>query len=123
MAKVWMLAMLGLSVLAPQGAAATSRGLYGVVMRGPTKPVCSSEESCTEPAAHVRLRFVRNGAAVSATTTDADGRYRIRLAQGLYLVRVAGSPAGRIGSRITPAKVRVRAVWRHQDFDIDTGIR
>jgi hypothetical protein len=123
MAKVWLLATLGLAVLAPQGAAATSRGLYGVVMRGPTKPLCSSEESCTEPAAHVRLRFVRNGAAVSATTTDADGRYRVRLAPGLYSVRVAGSAAGGIGSRIAPANVRVRAIWRHQDFDIDTGIR
>jgi len=117
-----MLAALGLAVLASQGAAATSHGLYGVVMRGPTKPLCSSEESCTEPAAHVRLRFVRSGAAASATTTDAAGRYRVRLAPGLYKVRVAGS-AGGIGSRIAPAKVRVRAVWRRQDFDIDTGIR
>jgi len=28
-----------------------------------------------------------------------------------------------MGGRIDPATVRVRAVWRRQNFDIDTGIR
>ena len=111
-----------LVVLAPGGEAATGQGLYGLVMRGPTKPVCSSEDRCSEPAAHLHLRFVRSGVS-STATTDARGRYRVRLTPGLYKVRVVGSPASGIGGRVAPATVRVRGAWRHQDFDVDTGIR
>jgi hypothetical protein len=122
-AKAWVIVSVGLVVLAPKGAAATGQGLYGLVMRGPTKPVCSSQESCSEPAAHLRVRFVRSGRVSSTAVTDARGRYRVRLAPGLYKVKVVGIPASGIGGRITPASVRVRAAWRHQDFDVDTGIR
>jgi len=120
--KASILALLALAVVAP-AAATTGQGLYGVVMRGPTKPVCSIDEPCSEPAAHQKLRFLRGGTLVSSVVTDARGRYRIRLRPGLYAVRVAGVPAGAMGGRIDPATVRVRAVWRRQNFDIDTGIR
>jgi hypothetical protein len=117
-----ILALVALAVVAP-AAATTGQGLYGVVTRGPTKPVCSVDEPCSAPAAHQKLRFLRGGALVSSLVTDARGRYRIRLRPGLYTVRVAGAPAGAMGGRIDPATVRVRAVWRRQNFDIDTGIR
>jgi hypothetical protein len=71
----------------------------------------------------VGLRFLRAGTLVATARTDLHGRYRVRLPRGVYTVRVAGAPAGGIGGRIAPAAVRVRAVWRHQNFDIDTGIR
>jgi UDP-N-acetylglucosamine 2-epimerase len=54
---------------------------------------------------------------------DSWTEMRVRLSRGVYTVRVAGAPAGGIGGRIDPAAVRVRTVWRHQNFDIDTGIR
>jgi hypothetical protein len=114
--------LLALALIAPAGAA-TGQGLYGVVTRGPTKPVCSSEEPCSEPAAHTKLRFLRGTTLVSSVVTDARGRYRVRLQRGIYAVRVAGVPANGMGGRIAPASVRVRAGWRHQNFDIDTGIR
>ena len=114
--------LLALAVIAPAGAA-TGGGLYGVVTRGPTKPVCSSEEPCSEPAAHTKLRFLRGTTLVSSVVTDARGRYRVRLQRGIYAVRVAGVSANGMGGRIAPAGVRVRAGWRHQNFDIDTGIR
>jgi hypothetical protein len=110
-------------VLVAPAAATTSQGLYGTVTRGPTKPVCSSEDACSEPAAHTRLRFRRGTTVAVSVVTDARGRYRVRLPRGIYAVRVAGAPASGIGGRIAPAKVRVRAAWRHQNFDIDTGIR
>jgi hypothetical protein len=120
--KVSILALLALAVVAP-AAATTGQGLYGVVTRGPTKPVCSADESCSEPAVHTKLRFLRQSVLVATVVTDARGHYRLRLPRGLYTVRVAGAPAGGLGGRIDPASVRVRAVWRHQNFDIDTGIR
>ena len=122
MRKTGLLALVVLFLVAPAGAA-TGQGLYGSVTRSPTKPVCSNEAPCSEPAAHVRLRFLRATTLVVTARTDLRGRYRVRLPRGVYTVRVAGAPAGGIGGRIDPAAVRVRAVWRHQNFDIDTGIR
>jgi hypothetical protein len=103
--------------------AVTGRGLYGLVTRSPTTPACSSEEPCSEPAIHRKLRFLRAGSLVATAITDARGRYRVSLPLGVFIVRVAGVPATGIGGRIAPATVRVRAGWRHQNFDIDTGIR
>jgi hypothetical protein len=117
-----ILVLLALALVA-SARAATGQGLYGVVTRSPTKPVCSSEEPCSAPAVHTKLRFLRGTALVSSVVTDARGRYRVRLPRGLYTVRVAGVPAGGMGGRIAPATVRVRAAWRRQNFDIDTGIR
>jgi hypothetical protein len=122
MKRASILVLLALALVAPAGATA-GRGLYGVVTRSPTKPVCSSEEPCSAPAVHTKLRFLRGTALVASVVTDVRGRYRLRLPRGFYVVRVAGVPAGAMGGRITPATVRVRAVWRRQDFDIDTGIR
>jgi hypothetical protein len=120
--KVCGIALVGLALAAPVGAT-TGQGLYGRVMRGPTKPVCSADESCSEPAAHTKLRFLRRTVLVATVVTDARGRYRLRLPRGLYTVRVAGVPSGGLGGHIDPASVRVPAAWRHQDFEIDTGIR
>jgi hypothetical protein len=93
--------------------------LHGVVMRGPTKPVCEMTTPCSEPAAHVKLVFHRPGVDVVATT-DARGRYWVRLRRGTYTVRV--SPPQRIGRGIEPTAVIVRGPMR-ADFNIDTGIR
>jgi hypothetical protein len=122
MRKTALIVLLMLFLVAPVGAA-TGQGLYGSVTRSPTTPVCSNEAPCSEPAAHVNLRFLRGTTLVATARTDLRGRYRLRLPRGVYNVRVAGAPAGGIGGRIAPASVRVRAAWRHQNFDIDTGIR
>lgn len=93
--------------------------LHGVVMRGPTQPVCQIATPCSEPAAHVWLAFARNG-MTSRVRTDAQGRYSLRLKLGRYLVRVAPQPT--IGRGIEPATVVVRRAMR-ADFSVDTGIR
>lgn len=117
-----MLALVGL-VLAASAAAASTSGVYGTVTRSPTEPRCAAEEPCSEPAVHMKLRFLRGGKAVASIVTDARGRYRVALPRGLYIVRVVGARAARFGGRIDPASVSVRTTWRRQDFDIDTGIR
>lgn len=111
---------LTFAFVVPAGAT-TGQGLYGVVTRSPTRPVCSPDYPCSEPAAHVALRFYRGTTLVKAIVTDGRGRYRVFLRRGLYTVRTAS--ARPIGSGIDPRTVRVGSAWRHQDFDIDTGIR
>jgi hypothetical protein len=97
-------------------------GLHGVVMRGPTMPVCQVGKPCSAPAVGVVLVFSRDGAVAVQTRTGAGGSYSVRLRPGLYTVQV--SPRQAIGSGIQPREVRVRdGASTRADFQIDTGIR
>jgi hypothetical protein len=93
--------------------------VHGVVMRGPTKPVCEMATPCSEPAADVKLLFHRPGADVTAVT-DAHGRYVVRLRPGTYAVRITPRPV--IGRGIEPTALVVHRSMV-ADFSIDTGIR
>jgi hypothetical protein len=96
-------------------------GLHGVVMRGPTKPVCEIGTPCSEPAVGATLAFAHSGHVVVRVKTGKGGRYAVRLAPGLYAVRLV--PAQRIGG-LKPVQVRVRpGVSARVNFAIDTGIR
>ena len=86
--------------------------VHGLVMRGPTKPVCSMTEPCDEPAARVVLAFERAGSTVRVRT-DAHGRYTVRLRPGTWTIRLA---------RVEPRALVVRRAMR-ADLFIDTGIR
>lgn len=110
--------LVALALALPAAATGTG-GLRGVVMRGPVTPVCQAGTSCDAPAKNVTITFVR--AAVSrSVTTDAQGRYTVRLAAGTWAVRIPS--ARKFGFR--PQTVLVRAgVIRAQNFSIDTGIR
>lgn len=91
-------------------------------MRGPVMPVCMVGKPCDEPAANVKLVFLRNGKTVASVRTGRDGRYKVALASGVYRVRAPGRPA--IGSGIEPQTVRVpRGRCARVNFSIDTGIR
>ena len=86
-------------------------------MRGPTTPVCRAGVPCAAPAKNATLRFIRFR-AVHLAKTDANGRYRISLAPGTYIVRI-------VGVRILkPSFAEVRAGRVSvANFTIDTGIR
>jgi hypothetical protein len=115
---------LALVIVAGAGAqtAVVSRGLRGVLTRGPIAPVCVAEEPCTEPARNVPLLFSRNSRVVGRAVTDSAGRYRVRLPAGVYAVRRPGSTG--IGRGIEPNRARVYAGrFVRVDFSIDTGIR
>jgi hypothetical protein len=107
------------------GAAAPSRltsGLRGVVMRGPTKPVCDDTEPCEEPAAGVVLRFRRGDVVVARVTTAGAGGYRVRLRPGRYGVTTPSTR--RPGAALSPRVVRVpTGRIARVDFHIDTGIQ
>jgi hypothetical protein len=112
------LAGVGVSTAASAGPAS---GLRGVVMRGPTTPVCSETEPCDEPAAGVVLRFVRLGHIVARVRTSAAGTYSVRLRPGRYTVT---TPQRGVGTGLTPRAVRVPAGRiARVDFHLDTGIQ
>jgi hypothetical protein len=107
----------GSAAAAPEG----TSGLRGVVMRGPTKPVCSETEPCEAPAAGVVLRFARSGDVVARAKTNAAGAYRVLLRPGSYAVTTLQRG---VGAGLTPRVVRVPAgrVAR-VDFHLDSGIQ
>jgi hypothetical protein len=102
---------------------ATSTGVVaGVVKRGPIMPVCVAEQPCDGPAVGVVVTASRAGVVRGRTTTDAQGRFRLRLAPGVYAVRPLTRQG--LGGRVQPLLARVAAgrVVR-LEFHIDTGIR
>jgi hypothetical protein len=90
--------------------------LYGSVSIGPLTPVCRVGTPCDGPVKHATLTFTRSGRSV-ATTTDAAGRYRVRLTVGRWMVRASA------GMSMKPTVVAVRAGTHRANFSIDTGIR
>lgn len=91
--------------------------LHGAVRIGPTTPVCSAGVPCSKPAVHAVLTFSRGTSRVRVTT-DARGRYRVRIAAGTWTVRA------NTGMRLSPVRIVVpRAVTAVRNFAIDTGIR
>jgi hypothetical protein len=96
-------------------------GLHGVVMRGPTKPVCMESEPCEEPAAGVVLQFKRAGRLMAEVKTGRVGTYTVKLRPGTYTVT---APQRRIGTGLTPRVVRVReGRLGRVNFHLDTGIQ
>jgi hypothetical protein len=114
-----VLVLLGLALLVGgAGAATTDSGLYGVVKRGPTTPLCKLGGPCMAPAAGAVLVFWRWGHALERMRVHKNGSYRIALPGGSYGVTTVPR------RQIMPSRVRVPAGrFRHVDFAIDTGIR
>jgi hypothetical protein len=97
----------------------TDGGLFGTVRISPATPVCRTGSTCSRPARGFRLVFVGSGAQV-ATTTDRNGRYRIRLGRGRYAVR----PGRSLKRSLQPARVTVPGGrFAKRDFTYDPGIR
>jgi hypothetical protein len=114
-------AMLALaSASAGAGDSRNASGLRGVVMRGPTTPVCY-DDSCEAPAKGLVLQFRRNGQIKAQVKTSQTGSYRVRLRPGRYAVR---APALRPHQRLTPQLVRVpRGRVARVDLHLDTGLQ
>src|SRR5262249_3149160 len=90
--------------------------LWGSVTIGPMTPVCNAGMPCSAAAERATLTFSRPGRIVS-TKTDDVGRYRVRLALGLW------AAPGSVGLRTTPTTVLVRTGTPRANFGVDSGIR
>jgi hypothetical protein len=96
-------------------------GLRGLVMQGPTGPVCRTDDPCEEPAGGILLQFRRGGRVVAEVKTTRAGRYSVRLRAGSYAVK---TPRRRVGTGLTPRVVQVpRGRIARVDFHLDTGIQ
>jgi hypothetical protein len=98
--------------------AALLNGLYGVVTRGPTTPVCQVGVPCSAPYGHSTLVFSRTG-ITQRVTTDAKGKYRIGLAPGRWSLRVKNAHFGWKPTAVWVPKGR----YAKLNVFVDTGIR
>lgn len=110
------------SALFAQGAGSQNpSGLRGVVMRGPTNPICRERDSCEAPAKGLLLQFRRDGQVKAQVKTSRTGTYLVKLRPGRYAV---SSPGLRRIERLEPAAVRVpRGRVGRADLYLDTGIQ
>ena len=119
-----LIAVLATAALLSAAASASTRpnGLFGIVRKGPTSPVCRVGSPCDAPA-HVTLLFSKAGKqAARIRSTKATGSYRIGLAPGYYKVTTVEKIG--IGRNIRPRTIHVRrGHWDKLNFFIDTGIR
>ena len=89
--------------------------LHGSVTIGPTTPTC--KVSCTKPAAHVLLEFIRYG-HLKMATTDAHGRYSVLITPGTWKVVATR------GISAVPERFIVRAVTtQKRNFFLDNRLR
>jgi hypothetical protein len=114
MTHVLVTALLALS-------AGTGSGLYGKVVISPARPVCVQGQSCAAPDKNDVLAFWLRGRRMGTARTSAEGRYRISLAPGRYLVTTKHRGIGR---GLEPRSVVVpRGRHARVNFSLDIGIR
>jgi carboxypeptidase family protein len=107
------------AALVTSGAGGSGSGVTGRVVKGPIRPICTSELPCNGPAKGARVTF-RRANVVRSTLTGANGRYRIALLPGRYRVTLT------VGGLRPPAARTVIVLggrYAVANFTIDTGIR
>jgi hypothetical protein len=110
--------------------ATVANGIQGVVLRGPTTPVCMAERPCSSPVVGALVTARRASSSLAAIAarghTDLKGRFRFALAPGSYVVTVAMGSATRSlrPPRSSTRRVLVRSGrFTNVRFVFDTGIR
>ena len=100
----------------------TDTGLIGIVVRGPVQPVCQVQVPCDAPFG-ASFTVEQNGRVVATFRSDAQGRFRVHLAPGSYLV-VPGSDAPIISpsGQAKPVVVGPDGLTSVR-LEFDTGIR
>lgn len=95
--------------------------LEGLVLRGPTQPICLVDDPCEEPfAAGFTLR--RNGLPLAHFESNAEGRFSVPAAPGDYVV-VPDADAPIISPQSQARDVTVGAGVTTVELHFDTGIR
>ena len=98
------------------------QGIDGVALRGPLCPVVSQDDPCPDEPYSAWIRIGEEGGGqVTRVRSGTDGRFRVGLKPGRYVVEgESGDPFPR-GER---QAVEVEAgVWSEITVSFDTGIR
>jgi hypothetical protein len=102
--------------------APSSTGLSGTVLRGPTQPVCSANQTCDAPFSS-GFTVLKIGTIVASFRSDAQGHYEIRLPAGGYTI-VPDADAPIMTPRSQSKDVTVGSSGMTMlDLHFDTGIR
>ena len=116
---VGLLTLLGGCQSGP-GSPSDGLGLEGVIRRGPVTPVCRPDIPCEVPFAG-RFLALRGSQVVTRFASDSNGRFRVNLAPGDYLIApVAGAPV--MPDQRHPVTVPDSGV-AVVELEFDTGIR
>ena len=97
-------------------------GLTGTVIRGPVTPVCQVDVSCDAPFS-ATFDVQQNGRRVATFTSDAEGRFTVRLAPGNYVVVPTANAPLMNPSAQTKSIVVGEAGLTSVQLSFDTGIR
>lgn len=97
-------------------------GLVGMVVRGPTQPVCVENDPCEEGFA-ATFWVMRSGLAVTNFESDSIGHFEVRLAPGTYvIVPDEGAPIISPTSQTREVNVEPYSLTLVR-LEFDTGIR
>jgi Carboxypeptidase regulatory-like domain len=120
-----LLVLLLLTACAPDGSeAASSSGVRGQVLLGPTCPVVQEGSPCPdEPVGGVEVRALTDGEAIAETTSGEDGRFELELPPGRYTLEAVVDPDGP-GMFAKPVAVTITAgAFVEVVVPVDSGIR
>ena len=106
------------------GDEASSSGVRGQVLLGPTCPVVQEGSPCPdEPVGGVEVRALTDGEAIAQTTSGGDGRFELELPPGRYTLEAVVGPDGP-GMFGKPVAVTVTAgAFVEVVVPVDSGIR
>ena len=123
---VSLLVLLLLTACASDGGdeAASSSGVRGQVLLGPTCPVVQEGSPCPdEPVGGVEVRALTDGETIAETTSGEDGRFELELPPGRYTLEAVVDPGGP-GMFAKPVAVTVTAgAFVEVVVPVDSGIR
>jgi hypothetical protein len=103
------------------GGAGLTSGIQGVVQAGPTCPVEQVGSPCPDRPVPSTVRAIGTDGHIAEGKTDDQGRFRLPLEPGTYIV----SAAPVVGAMTpTPVTVEVKAgAYAQVTVEADTGIR
>ena len=122
---VSLLVLLLLTACASDGGdEASSSGVHGQILLGPTCAVVQEGSPCPdEPVGGVEVRALTDGEAIAQTTSGGDGRFELELPPGRYTLEAVVGPDGP-GMFGKPVAVTVTAgTFVEVVVPVDSGIR
>ncbi len=99
-------------------------GVEGVVTIGPTCPVVQVGQDCPDQPYAADLTVANpHGKIIARATADADGRFRIALAPGDYVLEAKAANDSPFPAAATFPFAVQEGIWTHLDLTLDSGIR